>query len=106
MKDLKQRPTTPEGYIDLIKQAIFEVEDLRAAIEYDVEGMAGSTGFIDDLETQVKAVYKSMEDGTYQFEDKDLPFMALAREHGTFSLPFRDLLKIINDTHRMGLDSE
>ena len=106
MKQLKQRPTTPEGYINLVEQAIFEVEDLRAAIEYDMEGMEGSTGFIDDLETQVKAVYKSMEEGTYEFEDKDLPFMGLVREHGSFSLPFRDLLKIINDTHRMGLDSE
>lgn len=106
MKELKQRPSTPEEYIDLVKQAVFEVEELRAAIEYDMEGMADSTGFIDELETHIKTVYKSFEDGTYEFEDKDLPFMGLVREHGTFTLPFRDLLKIINDTHRMGLDAD
>ncbi len=100
---LKRCPSTPEAYIELIKQAVFEVEDLRAAIEYDMEGMGDSSGFIAELEKQIKAVYKSMEDGTYEFEDKDLPFMILAREHGTFSLPFRDLLNIINETHRNGL---
>ena len=56
------------------------------------------------LNTIYKEVYKTMQDGTYQFEDKDLPFMNLVREHGLFSLPFRDLLNIINETHKKGLE--
>ena len=100
-----KRPKTPEEYIDLIQQAIFEVEELRAAIEYDMEGMVDAARFIDELEHHIKSIYKSMEDGTYEFEDKDLPFMGLVREYGLFTLPFKDLLKIINDTHRMGLSA-
>ena len=44
-----------------------------------------------------------MVDGSYHFQDKDLPFMEIVRQHGLFSLPFRDLLSLINDTHRKGL---
>lgn len=99
----RKRPGTPEEYVEMIRTALFEVEDLRAAIEYDNEGMSDSLVFIDELEHHIKALYKSLEDGTYEFEDKDLSYMQLVREHGLFSLPFRDLLTIINDTHRNGL---
>ena len=100
----RKRPKTPEQYVEMIKTALFEVEDLRAAIEYDAEGMTDSIGFIDELEHHVRALYQSLEDGTYEFKDEDLSYMALVREHGLFSLPFRDLLTIVNDTHRNGLD--
>lgn len=99
-----KRPSTPEAYVDLVKQAMFEVEELRAAIEYDMEGMQDSVSFIDDLQRAVKGVYDSMVDGSYNFQDKDLPFMEIVRQHGVFSLPFRDLLNMINDTHRKGLE--
>lgn len=48
-------PTTPEGYNDLVKQAIFGVEELRASFEIDAEGMGNSTEFVADLAQQVKA---------------------------------------------------
>jgi hypothetical protein len=99
-----KRPSTPEAYVDLVKQAMFEVEELRAAIEYDSEGMQDSIGFVDDLQRAIKQVYDSMVDGSYTFQDKDLPFMEIVRQHGVFSLPFRDLLNLINDTHRKGLE--
>ena len=99
-----KRPRTPEAYIDFVKQAVFEVEDLRAAIEYDTDGMQESIGYIDELEKHIKSVYNSMADGSYEFQDKDLPFMEIVRQHGSFELPFRDLLNIINKTHRNGLD--
>ena len=102
---LVKRPSTPEAYIELIKQAVFEVEDLRAAIDYDTDGMSDSLNFIDELERHVKALYASLEDGSYEFADEDLPYMNLVRAHGLFTLPFRDLLTIINDTHRTGLDA-
>ena len=50
---LVKRPSTPEEYVELVKQAVFEVEDLRAAIEYDMDGMADSSGFIDELEHHI-----------------------------------------------------
>ena len=42
-----KRPSTPEAYVNLMKQAMFEIEELRAAIEYDSEGMQDSLLFID-----------------------------------------------------------
>lgn len=101
-----KRPGTPEAYVELVKQAMFEIEELRAAVEYDMEGMQDSVAFIDDLEQAIKSVYDSMTDGSYTFQDKDLPFMEIVRQHGVFSLPFRDLLNLINDTHRKGLQIE
>lgn len=101
-----KRPSTPEAYVDLVRQALFEIDELRAAIEYDMEGMQDSVSFVDDLETAVKQVYDAMADGSYAFQDKDLPFMEIVRQHGVFSLPFRDLLNLINDTHRKGLEIE
>ena len=89
-----KRPSTPEAYVNLMKQAMFEIEELRAAIEYDSEGMQDSLLFIDDLEHAIKKVYDSMVDGSYHFQDKDLPFMEIVRQHGLFSLPFRDLLSL------------
>lgn len=101
-----KRPSSPEAYVDLVKQAKFEIEELRSAIEYDMEGMQDSVSFINDLEESVKKLYATMEDGSYRFQDKDLPFMEIVRQHGVFSLPFRDLLNLINATHRKGLDIE
>lgn len=82
------------------------MEDLRAAIEYDSEGMSDSLMFIEELERHVKGLYSSLEDGSYEFADEDLPYMNLVRAHGLFTLPFRDLLTVINDTHRNGLDAK
>ena len=53
MKELKQRPTSPEAYIDLIKQAIFEVEDLRAETRvqlqvFELEVIGVPRGLVDD----------------------------------------------------------
>ena len=98
-----KRPSTPEAYVELVKQAMFEIDELRAAIEYDAEGMQDSLSFVDDLEQSLKGIYAAMADGSYYFQDKDLPFMEIVRQHGVFSLPFRDLLNLINDTHRKGL---
>ena len=101
-----KRPSTPEAYVNLVKQAMFEIEELRSAIEYDMEGMQDSAAFVDDLEKSVKKIYDTMVDGSYSFQDRDLPFMEIVRQYGMFSLPFRDLLNLINDTHRKGLQIE
>jgi len=98
-------PRTPEAYFEMVKQDVCEVEEMRAAIEHEAEGILDSVGFIDELERQIKSVYNSMSDGTYEFKDKDLPFMEITRQHGTFTIPFRDLLQSINKTHRNGLDA-
>ncbi|RMG30800.1 MAG: general secretion pathway protein GspF [Gammaproteobacteria bacterium] len=103
-KDL--RPKTPEEYVSLVENALFEIEDLRAAAEYDEDSMGGVLKFIDELESQVRALRDRMADGTYRFEDRDLPFMKLVKRTDDRLLPFKQLLVIINATHRKGLNVE
>jgi len=65
--------------------------------------MSDSLLFIEELERHVKGLYSSLEDGSYEFADEDLPYMNLVRAHGLIAL---HLLTIINDTHRSGLDAK
>lgn len=101
-----RRPKTLGVYTDLVDQAIFEVDELQASIEYDMEFMEGAAGFADTLGSQLKALLKSLQDNSYEFKDEDLPFMQLVNQSNELILPFRILLKQINDVHRQGLESE
>jgi len=99
-----ERAKTVEQYIELINQAIFEVEELRHTIEYDHDSMGGAADFVNDLERGVRHIHELMEEGEYQFEDADLPFMSLVQHQDDMLLPFKHLLYVINATHRKGLD--
>ena len=101
---MDNRPKTAEQYIDLIDQALFEIGDLRAAAEYDGESMAGVTEFLGNLERDVSAIRQAMVEGRYQFGGNDLPFMRIVERQDDRVLPFKYLLRMINATHRLGLD--
>jgi len=100
------RPKTVEEYVDLVDRAIFEIEELRMAAEYDMESMGDAMGFVNDLERQVRALRLSLSNGTHRFGREDLPFMALVEKQSDHVLPFKYLFQIINETHRDGLDVE
>lgn len=100
------RPKTANEYVELVRQALFELEDLRAAAEYDGESMGDALAFVDDLERGVRAVYDAMAAGRYEFADEDLPFMHIVQVADDRMLPFKNLLKVINETHRQGLDAD
>lgn len=101
-----KRPASVEQYVDLVDQAIFEIQELRLSAEYDAEYMGGVMAFVGDLEAGVKAVRQSMRDGGYVFSDQDLPFMELVRHQDERLLPFKQLLRVVNETHRQGLAVE
>ncbi|MCW9025005.1 MAG: general secretion pathway protein GspF [Gammaproteobacteria bacterium] len=103
---MMKRPATMDVYIDLVNQALVEVEELRFSIEYDEEFMEDAMGFVGQLESQLKEMEASMKDGSYQFVDEDLPFMATVKSHHQVILPFKGLLSQINNTHRQGLEEE
>jgi len=101
-----RKPTTMEEYLYLIDETTFEASDLLLAagggedeVEPDPELSYAST-----LEQQLKDLQASITDGSYAFADEDLPFMALVRQPGV-SIPFADMLTLINETHRSGLGS-
>ncbi len=98
------RAHTTEEYVDMINQAIDETFDLRQAIEYDEEFMSEGRVLVDELEACLKALYESMKDGSYQFATGDLAYIALMKNYHEEMVPFRYLLKRINETHMKGLE--
>jgi hypothetical protein len=100
------RPKTAEEYVDLVDQALFEIEDLRMAAEYDMDSMGAAMDFLEDLARDVRKLRDSMADGSYMFGKENLPFFKLAEQQEERILPFRQLLLKINETHINGLDAE
>ncbi len=98
------RAHSTEEYVDMINQAIDETFDLRQAIEFDEEFMSEARVLVDELEKCLKALYESMKDGSYQFATGDLPYVALMKNYHQEMVPFRYLLKRINETHMKGLE--
>ena len=98
------RPKTPEQYVDLVDQAIFEIEDLRLAAEYDMDSMGAATEFLEELEQDVRKLRASMGDGSYRFGKENLPFVKVIENQDERILPFKQLLLKINETHIKGLD--
>jgi len=87
-----------------VEQALFEIEDLRAAAEYDMDSLGAATEFLEELERDVRALRASMADGSYQFGSEDLPFVRVVAKQDERILPFKSLLLKINETHRKGLE--
>ncbi len=100
------RAHSSDEYVDMIKQAIDETFDLRQAIEFDDEFLSEARPLVDAIEVALKALYQSMKDGSYEFATGDLPYMAEMKKYHESMLPFRYLLKRINETHNKGLELE
>ena len=100
------RPTTMDDYIELVKSALFDVEELRMSVEFDMEFMEPVLAFIEPLEKGLRNLLNSLEDGSYEFADEDLPFMPLVEAQQNVMLPFKPVLRQINETHRKGLQDE
>ncbi|TNF32929.1 MAG: general secretion pathway protein GspF [Gammaproteobacteria bacterium] len=99
-----KRARTVDEYVALIKEAIYEVGEMRAAIEYDEEYMGDANKFITELEQQLLEMFESMKDGSYCWRTGDLKYMDIIRDVDDRLLPFRSLLIRINDTHKNGLE--
>ncbi len=97
------KPKSAEEYVRFVEQALIEVDELRACYEFDTEEDGGQLRFLEPVEQGLKKLRASMADGSYQFENRDLPFMEIANKYKS-QLPFANLLAVINHTHRNGLD--
>ena len=98
-----RRAKSAQEYIDWVKQAVFEVQDLRECMEFEMEDLQRFPAFLGPLQEGIDAVYRSMRAGSYAFGREDLPFMDVAAAHAD-EIPFYSLLRQINDTHRKGLE--
>lgn len=98
-KDLNQ-------LIDLVHEAVYEVDELRACLEHDDEEASTYTPYLDSLDSMLRELHESMVSGKYEGVGKgeDLAFMPLFKKHER-SIPFRELLRTINATHREGYEA-
>lgn len=100
-----RRAKSVDEYVEWVRQAVFEVGDLRECLVYELEDLTRFPAFLDPLEEGIKGLYQSMLDGNYSFGREDLSFMDLAARYSE-EIPFHTMLKQINETHRKGLDVE
>jgi len=98
-----KRPKTMAEYADLVEQALIEVDEMRHIIDYETDG-AASADFLEPIEADLVRIKDAIVTDTYDFRDEDLPYMALTAKKHLQELPFRDLLDVINWTHRSGLE--
>ncbi len=100
-----RRARTADEYAGWVKNAMYEIGDLKDCMLYEIEDMTRFPGWLEPLEESIKQVYDSMCDGSYHFGREDLGFMEILRQH-EHRIPFYTLLKQINETHRKGLEVE
>ena len=93
-------------FTELVRQAMYEVDELRACLEYDDDETATYKPYLDPLEEILRDLYKSLTTGRYQGigEGKDLAFMPLFIRHER-DIPFREILRALNATHREGFQA-
>jgi hypothetical protein len=98
------RVKSPQEYVDLVKQTIYELEDILEASGFDVDTIDSNTRFVEILLKELRELRASMADGSYQFGRNDLPFMRIVKKCTEKELPCIRLFYRINQTHREGLD--
>ena len=99
------KPSTWDEYLDLVHQAVDEIDEMRTRIDADAgdEDAELYAQFIEPLDAYLRQLFEDMTSGRYQFPNTtDLPFMAVVHRFG-HAIPFRLLLETINRTHRNGL---
>jgi hypothetical protein len=101
---MSNRPATAAQYVDLVKQAIFELEDTVEALGFDIDEIDGIPGYLPVLLKELRALRATMGDGSYRFDRHDLPMMRIVRQNSDKELPCIRLLYQINETHKLGLD--
>lgn len=99
-------PRSRDEYLDLVDQAIFEIEDilLCAQHEGDPEDYEFSSilPVYEQLSQELKKVHADVLQGAHVFgKGEDLPFMPLVRKWKD-RIPFHDLLTILNSVHKTG----
>lgn len=99
-----KRPKTVDEYIDLVHQAVYEIDELRAGMDYDPEQAEQYGPFLDHLDGMVRQIFDDMTAGRYEWGyGQDLPYMPVVVRYGRF-IPFQRLLLLLNETHKNGLD--
>lgn len=102
-RGIMKGPKTYDEYVDLVHNAVYEIDEMRAGIEYDPENAERWSAMLDHLDGVLRKMYDEMVADTYQFPTgRDLPYMQFVNRWGR-EIPFKQLLAVINETHKNGL---
>jgi len=93
-----------EEYVSILQDILYELADLRSAVEYDEEFMEGSLELITPLERGVNTLLSQIESGDYQFGVGELDFIETAKVASAMLLPFKTLFMRVELTHKQGLE--
>ncbi len=100
---VRNRARTEEEFIYLINQALDEIFDLRAAIEYDEEFMSNAIFVVDPLEKGLNRLLDTVKAGEYRPGEGDyMDFLNVLKNTDQRAIPFWTVLKLILDTHNEG----
>ncbi len=104
---VRNRARSKEELINLVEQAIDEIFDLRAAIEYDEEFMGGAALIVDPVNHGLTRLLAAIKSGQYQAGQGDyLDFLHILKNTDQRAIPVWPLLKLILDTHTEGYQQE
>lgn len=95
---------TPEEYMRLLEQSLYEIEDLIRCSEdegdVDIE-LTNQVPRLQHIRAGLKRIAEQLASGEHEFgKDKDLPFMEQVRALNY--LPFRPMFDALNATYRKG----
>jgi len=92
---------------EIINQALDEVEDLRAAIEFDEEFKGESSIIVEPASAGLTRLLSAINCDNYRPGDGDwLQFLETLRDIDHRAVPFWPLLRIIIETHENGYQTE
>ena len=104
---VRTRARNKNEYIDLINQALDDVEDLRAAIEYDEEFMGNAAMIVEPISIELGRLQVAVKSGEYLIgQDGWLDFVSALQNSDHHAIPFWPLLKLILETHQWGYQDQ
>lgn len=99
----RTRACSADELLEIINQALDEVEDLRAAIEYDEEFKGESSIIVEPVSVGLTELLAALNDDRYQPGQGDrMNFLQNLRAIDHRAVPFWPLLKLIIETHEQG----
>lgn len=99
----RTRPQSSQELVEIINQALDEVEDLRAAIEYDEAYLGGSSIIVEPVSKGLSQLLAAINSDEYiPGQGNWLAFLDAIRSMDHRAVPFWPLLKLIIETHDKG----
>lgn len=99
----KSRAENVQDLADIVNQTLDEVEDLRAAIEYDEAYLGESSLLVEPVSQGLTEFLAAINDGEYSPGKGDwLVFLDHIREMDHRAVPFWPKLRLILETHDKG----